>query len=69
MTAAEFRALRKSLGLTQPQAARALGVGVRSVKTYELGEGDPPQPVARLLRAFARVPALMSVVASAGTEC
>jgi DNA-binding transcriptional regulator YiaG len=49
-------------GLTQPQAARALGVGVRSVKTYELGEGDPPKPVARLLRAFARVPALMSVL-------
>ncbi len=69
MTPAEFRSLRKSLGLTQPQAARALGVGLRSVKTYELGEGDPPEPVARLLRAFARVPALMSVVTRAKTEC
>jgi hypothetical protein len=43
MDAAEFRAGRKSLGLTQPQASDAFGISLRQYKTWE---ADGPSPLA-----------------------
>ena len=46
MTAAEFRCLRESLGLTRVQAADLLRVAERTVRRWELGEVAVPDGVA-----------------------
>ena len=45
MTAAEFRCLRESLGLTRVQAADLLRVAERTVRRWELGEVAVPDGV------------------------
>jgi transcriptional regulator with XRE-family HTH domain len=51
MTPAAFRAWRRRLGLTQAEAAAALGLGRRLVQYYELGvRAGRPAPVPRTVR-------------------
>ena len=38
MTAADFRNWRQRLGLTQPEAARRLGLSVETVRAWEYGK-------------------------------
>ena len=53
MTPAEFRAARKSLGLTQTQAAAMLGYGQHSrISDIETGKHAAPATTVRLLRAY-----------------
>jgi transcriptional regulator with XRE-family HTH domain len=49
MTGAEFINRRKQLGMTQIEFARALGIGERTMRRYELDERAVPEPVARLV--------------------
>ncbi len=50
MTAGEFRAIRLSLGLTQAETAKLLGLGIRlTITRYENGTRAVPQPIARLM--------------------
>ena len=42
MTPADLRAWRAAMGYTQPQAAQALGVSLRTVKAWEAGFAAPP---------------------------
>jgi DNA-binding transcriptional regulator YiaG len=46
MTSREMREWRKTLGLTQQEAASALGVGARTVRAWEGGEWPIPTTVA-----------------------
>lgn len=51
MTPESFRALRDGLHLRQTDVARLLGVGERTVKTWEaIGGEGPTEPAARFLR-------------------
>jgi DNA-binding transcriptional regulator YiaG len=54
MTAEEIRTARESLGLSQSQAARMVGVTKRCWQYYEAGKRNIPEPVARLLRLSSR---------------
>lgn len=64
MTPASFRQWRKSLGLTQLQAAEAIGVSRDSVWLYEAGKRrDDGRPV-----AIPRTVALACAAISAGLE-
>ena len=49
MTSLEFKALRKSLGLSAAKMAETLGVCQRSIWYWESGARKIPEPVARLL--------------------
>lgn len=42
MTQADLRAWRAAMGYTQQQAAQALGVSLRTVKSWEAGFAAPP---------------------------
>lgn len=60
MTETSFAKWRAKVGMTQSEAADALGVAVTTVKQYEsgkhLGTGkrmSPPEPVRKLMRAIA----------------
>lgn len=55
----EFRAARKSLGLTQGAAASLLGVGLRAVQFWEAGRTAVPDLTARVLRAGLAHPELL----------
>lgn len=46
MTPEEFKAWRKRLGLTQGQAAEALGLSLRAIQYYERGEREITKTVA-----------------------
>ena len=50
MTPEELRAARKEMGLTQEEAARKYGAGLRSYKNWELGERAIPGPVVVLTK-------------------
>ena len=53
MTAAAYREITASLGLaTHPRAASALGVSLRTAKSYASGEFQVPSPTAKLLRLW-----------------
>lgn len=52
MTPADFRQARKSLGLTQGQLAKLMGVDIRTVQKWEGGERGIDPPAVRLLRAY-----------------
>jgi D-3-phosphoglycerate dehydrogenase / 2-oxoglutarate reductase len=45
MTADEFRAARKALGLTQEAMAYALGLAPRTIRSYEKGDRRVPEAV------------------------
>ena len=56
----EFAKWRLKVGLTQAEAAEALGVALTTIKQYEagkhLGTGkakSPPEPVRKVMRAIA----------------
>jgi len=53
MTPAEFRDARRSLGLTQRQAAEVLGYGAQTrIAEIEAGRRNPGESVILLLRAY-----------------
>ena len=53
MTPADLRAWRAAMGYTQPQAAQALGVSLRTVKSWEAGFAAPPAFLALACAALA----------------
>lgn len=59
---ARLRALRKSRGLTQQEAAERAGLARSTVHETEKGENPTLQTVIRLLRAYGRLPALESFI-------
>lgn len=48
MTKKQFKAWRKRMGLSQPQAAARLGVAVGTLRNWEYAKRNIPMPVARL---------------------
>jgi DNA-binding transcriptional regulator YiaG len=53
MTPAEIRAARETLGLTQGEFARVMGVnGPAYVSAWEAGTRRPTGPAVRLMRAY-----------------
>jgi DNA-binding transcriptional regulator YiaG len=53
MTPADMRAWRSAMDYTQPQAAQALGVSLRTVKSWESGFAAPPAFLALACAALA----------------
>ena len=53
MTPADLRAWRAHMGYTQQQAAEALGVSLRTVKSWESGFAAPPAFLALACAALA----------------
>jgi DNA-binding XRE family transcriptional regulator len=60
MTETSFAKWRAKVGMTQAEAAKALGVSLTTIKQYEGGkhlstgkEMSPPEPVRKLMRAIA----------------
>lgn len=49
MTAAEFRAARKRLGITQVKFAEALGIAQAQVSRIETGQREPSRTVEKLV--------------------
>jgi DNA-binding transcriptional regulator YiaG len=49
-------ALRKFVGLTQVQFARAMGISVHTLRNWEQGRRNPTGPAITLLRIAARHP-------------
>lgn len=54
MTAKQFRAALKRLGLNQTVAARRLGVTARAVRFWVAGDRKVPEPVVILLKMWLR---------------
>lgn len=53
MTAAELKAIRKKLGLTQAALAQLVGVTTNTIARQERGEMGIGEPLARLLKLLA----------------
>jgi DNA-binding transcriptional regulator YiaG len=51
--------LRRFLGMTQAQLARAMGISVHSLRNWEQGRRRPKGPAAALLRIAARHPRII----------
>jgi putative transcriptional regulator len=66
MSPGTYRAIRKSLGLTQAELAAVLGVSPRTLQAHEAGETPIPEPVARLLQACERHPEVLDGLKTAG---
>lgn len=64
----ELRRALVQLDLTQAEAARALGVGLRTVQGWVAGEHEIPGPAARLVRLWLRHPGLRPPAANADRE-
>ena len=56
-SAVKFRKLLDRAGLSQMAASRALDLGPRTVRSYALGEREPPLVVDLALRFLAEHPA------------
>ena len=55
MTAEEFKAIRRELGLSSAQLAAVLNVNARTIRRWEDGTGLPPNPIAvRVMDWFLR---------------
>ena len=50
MTANQYKAAIKQLGLSQVAAGRWLGISPRQSQSYAIGEYPVPEPTAKLLR-------------------
>ena len=55
-TAEDVTALRKFVGLTQAEFARAMGISVHTLRNWEQGRRTPEGPAVALLRIAARHP-------------
>ena len=55
-TGADVTALRKFVGLTQAEFARAMGISVHTLRNWEQGRRTPEGPAIALLRIAARHP-------------
>ena len=53
MTAADLRALRDALSLTQEELARDLGVTVSTVNRWEMGHVAPSRLAVRMIQVYA----------------
>lgn len=60
--AAEVRAIRKQLKLTQRQAAELLGGGINAFSEYERGVTRPARPTLLLLHLLSRHPELLQEI-------
>jgi len=65
VTPTTYRAIRKSLGLTQAELGAALGLTCRAVQAHEGGEREISPPVARLLLAIQRDATLLDYLRAA----
>jgi putative transcriptional regulator len=52
----DIAALRRFVGLTQLQFARAMGISVHTLRNWEQGRRNPEGPAIALLRIAARHP-------------
>ena len=50
MSASQYKAAIKQLGLSQVAAGRWLGISPRQSQSYAIGEYPVPEPIAKLLR-------------------
>lgn len=55
----EISALRRSIGLSQPQFASALGISVHTLRNWEQARRSPEGPARALLRIAARHPSVV----------
>jgi putative transcriptional regulator len=55
-TGEDVAALRKFVGLTQAEFARAMGISVHTLRNWEQGRRSPEGPAIALLRIAARHP-------------
>jgi DNA-binding transcriptional regulator YiaG len=56
---ADVAALRRFVGLTQTQFARAMGISVHTLRNWEQGRRRPEGPAIALLRIAARHPRIL----------
>jgi len=56
---ADVVALRRFVGLTQAQFARAMGISVHTLRNWEQGRRSPEGPAIALLRIAARHPRII----------
>ena len=55
----DIAALRRFVGLTQTQFARAMGISVHTLRNWEQGRRSPDGPALALLRIAARHPRII----------
>lgn len=55
----DVAALRRFVGLTQPQFAHAMGISVHTLRNWEQGRRQPEGPAIALLRIAARHPRII----------
>jgi putative transcriptional regulator len=55
----DIAALRRFVGLTQAQFARAMGISVHTLRNWEQGRRQPEGPAIALLRIAARHPRII----------
>jgi len=55
----DVAALRRFVGLTQAQFAKAMGISVHTLRNWEQGRRRPPGPAIALLRIAARHPRII----------
>lgn len=58
-TGKEISALRRFIGLSQPQFASALGISVHTLRNWEQARRSPEGPARALLRIAARHPSVV----------
>ena len=58
-TGDDVAALRRFVGLTQSQFARAMGISVHTLRNWEQGRRHPDGPAVALLRIAARHPRII----------
>lgn len=61
----DVAALRKKLGLSQPEFADKIGIGVAILRSWEQGRRHPAGPARALLAIIDRRPDMINVLAAA----